>query len=122
MMRTVEASLALVFLLGACSTRRPLWRCTLVALCMTSTGLVLVPDLVAPPGPARVVAWTLAVGFSAAVAALAVLLAADGLLVLRREGLARPQAATFAGGLALATVVGLAVLIAVRGGRALAGT
>ncbi|WP_042390536.1 YdcF family protein [Streptacidiphilus melanogenes] len=115
-LRTVEVLLALVFAVVAGRCRASSRLCALVALGVTCAVMALLPDLFGSPGAARTAAALLGVGVAAVVGGLALLLVADGLLLLVGQGFGRPQAATAGVGLMLAAALVVGVVCA-RGGR-----
>ncbi len=107
----IAGGFALVCALGALWVGQPFRRSVLLALSVVSLGSALVSRLAVPHGPLwTVVAIAVAVLAVFGALALAALLVADGLLLIRSQGAAPPQSAALAVGTGLAALAALTVL------------
>ena len=107
----VAGGFALACAVGALWVGQPFRRSVLTALSVASLGSAVVSRLAVPHGPLwTVVAIAVAVLAVFGALALAALLVADGLLLIRSQGAATPQSAALAVGTGLAALAALTVL------------
>ncbi|QMU78120.1 YdcF family protein [Streptacidiphilus sp. PB12-B1b] len=119
----IAGGFALACAVGALCVGQPFRRSVLTALSAASLGAAVLSRLGAPHGPWwTAAAVALAVPAVLGVVALAAVLVADGVLLIRSQGAAPPQLAALAAGTGLAALAVLTVLTACcSGGRTLAG-